>query len=380
MAAARYATRVALALGQHIVRETMVPAGGRITVGHSDRATFVLALAPARARTPLVKRGKLHLLPGLAGRVVLAGREHDVDELREGGQREVVLGPEDWGVLWLADSPTVRLVVMQVPPEPLPPLPRQTEPTFWASLALSSAAIVLLLAISFLRYDPDRPTMDLDEVDERFTRAMFNSPPKEIPEEEPEISDAETKEEKARKKAGGDEGKFGRPDRTGPSNVPRLPGPSAAQQGIVGINAELLAQKATMDDLLSVGGQIAGVNEGPLIIGQGLGGMGTRGSGSGGGGEGEGQIHGTSDIDMGGGGAENRKRSVKGMSGPAEKKPTVQPGHANVKGSCRSPSVRGATARCGGCSKRWDTRCARSRARASARSAIDVSRWERGAT
>ena len=87
-----------------------------------------------------------------------------------------------------------------------------------------------------------------------------------------------------------------------------------------------------MNDLLNVGGQITGMDSGPLISGEGVGGMGLKGTGGGGGGEGEGQIHGTGDVDMGGAGSSNRKRTVKGMSGPGEKKPTVQPGTAMVKG------------------------------------------------
>ena len=329
-----YGTRVALALGQFIVHETMVGKGGRITIGHHRDCTFVVPMLPARARVALVRRGKLQLVPGLVGRIVLGGREEDVVALRDGGAKEVQLAAEDWGVLWLAHRPSVRFVVMQVPAEPLPPLSREVDRPLWMSMALSTVAIGLFLAISFLRYDPDRPQLALEDVDERFTRAMWNYPPDDkIPEEEPTVSDSEQKEEKARKKAGGEEGKFGRPDARGPSNVPRLPTVSSNQPGTnVGLASDLLAQKAQLEDLLSVGAQISGTDNGPLIIGEGLGGMGLRGSGSGGGGEGEGQIHGTADVDMGGGGSENRKRTVKGVSGPAEKKPTVTPGSAMVKG------------------------------------------------
>ncbi|HET6585328.1 MAG TPA: AgmX/PglI C-terminal domain-containing protein [Nannocystaceae bacterium] len=327
-----YGTRVALALGQFIVAERMIAKGGVITLGHRDDATFVVPIVPAKARVALVKRGKLQLLPGLAGRLVIGGREEDVERLREGA-KEIQLGAEDWGVLWLADRPSVRLVVMQVPSEPLPELASEADRPLWLSMALSTVAIGLFLAISFLRYDPDRPELGIEDIDERFTRAMFNYPPKdEIPEEEPTISDKDEPEEKARKKAGGDEGKFGRPDLRGPSNVPRLPGPSATTPGQVGLARELLAQEAQLNDLLGVGGQISGTDNGPLIIGEGLGGMGLRGTGSGGGGEGEGQIHGTADVDMGGGGSANRKRSVKGVSGPAEKKPAVDLGRPAVKG------------------------------------------------
>ena len=40
-----YGTRVALALGQFIVHETMVDRGGRITIGHHRGCTFVVPMA-----------------------------------------------------------------------------------------------------------------------------------------------------------------------------------------------------------------------------------------------------------------------------------------------------------------------------------------------
>src|SRR5262249_40780710 len=116
-----YGTRVALALGQHIVAERMIARGGVITIGHRNDCTLVVPIVPAKARVALVKRGKLQLLPGLAGRLVIGGREEDVERLREGA-KEIKLGAEDWGVLWLAHRPSVRLVVMQVPAEALPDL------------------------------------------------------------------------------------------------------------------------------------------------------------------------------------------------------------------------------------------------------------------
>src|SRR5690606_27715763 len=140
---------------------------------------------------------------------------------------------------------------------------------------------ILFLVISFLRYDPDRPEVTLDDIDPRMLRVMFNQPPDEPkpPEEEPEISDEEKEEEKARKRAGGPEGRFGEPDRTNRSNIPRNTGEDMLQQGKVGLVKELdaLAQTDTMKDLLSVGGQIGGLDEGVLVIGRGSGGMSTRG-------------------------------------------------------------------------------------------------------
>lgn len=333
-----HVTRVALALGAHVVGEADTHARRRITIGHGRGCDFVVPLRPASATQTLVDGDQLHLPAGLDGRLVLGGVERDVDGLRAEGQARVKLAPEDWGVLWLHERSDVRLVVLRVAPEPVPPMPSDgaARPLF-ASIALSAVALGLFLAIAFLNYDPGKRTLDLDDVDERFTRAIFNDPPRDPPpppEEEPEIGDEEKSEERARKKAGGEEGRYGRPDLSGRSNVPKTDDPASSNATNVGLVKELntLAQTDTMADLLSVGGVISGTGTGPLVIGNGTGGMGTRGSGTGGGGEGEGSIYGTAAVDTGGAGSGNRKRTVKPSTGPKERQVSVTTGTARVKG------------------------------------------------
>jgi hypothetical protein len=219
---ARYALRVALAYGETIVREAMVDERGLITVGQADHCTFVLPITPTRRGPfrrqsgvePLVRAGELHLVDDLDGRLCLGGAWTDLATLRAQGKHSVRLAREDWGVLHLTGQPRVRLIVLHVPPEALPKLPRDTSsrPLF-ATTALAFVAMALLLGISFLRYDPDRPALTMDEVDDRFARVMFNRPPEEPPEEEAEVGPEEQEEEKARKRAGGEEGKFGEPTR-----------------------------------------------------------------------------------------------------------------------------------------------------------------------
>ena len=63
---------------------------------------------------------------------------------------------------------------------------------------------------------------------------------------------------------------------------------------------------------------VGGMDEGELLIGGGNYGMSTKGGGGGGGGEGVGVIGGTGDVDTGGAGTKNRKKSVKGTGKPKE--------------------------------------------------------------
>lgn len=336
-----YAFRIALALGDTVLREQMVQRRAKVTVGHSERCTFVLparAWAKGRGRQRLLDRKGLHLLEGLGGRIHLQGRAHDVAELRASGQ-PVKLGPEDWCVLFLEEQPTVRLVIQHVRAEPPPVFTRdRSERPLLMTTAASAVVFGLLMTIAMLRYDPDKPEMDLGMVDERMARAIFNRPPDPPPEEEPEISNEDAEEEKERKKAGGKEGKFGDPKKRGPSNIPKNPSETLSERVNVGLVKELnqLEENPAMADLLGVSGQVAnafgGQDDGELIVGAGNFGMSTRGGGAGGGGEGEGTIHGTGDVDVGGAGSKNRKRSVKGTKKPKEKKVSVRTGTAAVKG------------------------------------------------
>lgn len=336
--ASGHVTRVALALRGHVIREADTSRRSTITIGHAPTCDFVLPLDPVTARHDLIVGDELALPPSIDGRVVLGGTETTVDALRAEGRTKVRLAAEDWGVLWLGRQPDVRLVVMRVAVERVAPMPSDgaNRPLF-ASIALSAVALGMLLGIAFLRYDPDRPELTLDDVDERFTRAIFNNPPRDEPpppEEDPELSDEDKPAETARKRAGGEEGRYGRPELQGRSNVPKAAGPSTNATN-VGLVREMneLAQSDELADLLSVGGAISGTDSGPLVLGNGSGGMGTRGSGVGGGGEGEGNVYGTAAVDLGGSGSGNRRGTAKAKpTAPKERQVSVTPGVAKVKG------------------------------------------------
>lgn len=337
-----YVLRIALVFGDTVIEERSLDPRRRLTVGHDPRSTFVLPTGGGSrkggSRTVVFERGQLQLADDLGGRVHISGAAHDLDDLRAAGQGATPLGPEDWGVLHLRHAPWVRVVVQHVRAERPPVLPRDLSAgPLLAAVLLAAAAFGALLTIAFLSYDPDRPDLKLEDIDERFARAMFNTPPEEPPppeeEEDAETSDEKQPASKARKRAGGPEGRFGMKDRTNESRI--IPkGPNTGKVGNVGVVKELnaLSQTDTMADLLAVGDQIGGLPNGEIVVGGGNYGMSTKGGGGGGGGEGEGEIMGTSDVDVGGAGVESRKRKVKGTSGPKEKAVEVKTGAPSVRG------------------------------------------------
>lgn len=337
-----YGLRIALAFGDTILAEKMLPAGAKVTIGQAHGCTFVLPGRPGlnrRGREVLSDKKGIRMLDGLAGRMHLGGEAIPVAELRASGRDRVVLGPEDWGVLHLEEQPSVRLVVQRVRGEPLPAMPRdRRDQPLWMSTGVALLAFGLFMMIAYLNYDPERPYLDKPEVSDRMARFMFNQPPEPPPEEDPEVSDKDQEEEKERKKAGGEEGKFGDPNKRGPSNIPRNPNEALAERVNVGLVRELneFQQNNQMADLLGVSGQVSsalgGLDDGALVVGEGSYGMSTKGSGRGGGGEGEGTIMGTGDVNVGGAGSANRKKTVKGTKGPKEKKVSVKTGKATVKG------------------------------------------------
>lgn len=337
--ASAYALRVALVFGDTVLDERTVGERDKVTIGHRPDCTFVLPTASGTkpGRLVLCRKGRLEIADELAGRMHLGGRPTTVDELLASGMSSVALAPEDWGVVYLRHAPWVRVVVQRVQREVLPPLPRDKSlgPLVLTTI-MSAVAFAILLTIAFLSYDPDKPELQLEDIDERFTRAMFNEPKEEVPppeEETDEDADEEHEASKARKRHKGAEGRFGMKDRTNESKIiPR--GPETGNVGNVGVVKELnaLSQTDTMSDLLSVGDQIGGLPNGEMVIGGGNYGMSTKGGGGGGGGEGEGEIMGTSDVDVGGGGSESRKRGVKKTKGPKEKKVEVSTGAPSVRG------------------------------------------------
>jgi hypothetical protein len=338
----RYDVRVALALGDTILEDVFVGyEGGSITIGQAEGNTFVLpgrATAGKRGKHTLVKKLDLHLLEGIAGRMHIRGEAQTLDQLRETGQKKIRLNPEDWGVLYVEDEPRIRLVVQCVRRERVGPMPSQTlRDPIWGVILICALAFGGFKFAADLMYAANRGDIDVPDASDRMSRVMFNKPPPEEEEEEPETGPDDQEEEKEAKRAGGEEGKFGDPNKRGPSNVPKMDNARSRTADLAMVGALNDAKDSdVMRDLLGTTGQISdavgGMDEGALVIGGGNYGMSTKGGGAGGGGEGVGVIGGTGDVDTGGAGSSNRKKTVKGAGKPKEKKVAVRTGTPTVKG------------------------------------------------
>lgn len=337
-----YDVRVALALGDTILEDVFVGyEGGKVTIGQAEHSTFVLpgrARAAKRGRQVLVKKLDLQLLEGVEGRLHVRGEVQELSALRATGQKKVRLNPEDWGVLYLDDQPQVRLVVQCVRRERVGPMPSQTlRDPIWGIILICGLFFGGFKLAADLLYKANMGDIEQPDVSDRMAQVMFNKPPEEEEEEDPTVSNKDQEEEKEAKRAGGKEGKFGDPNKKGPSNVPKMDDARARTADMAMVGALNDAKDtAVMRDLLGTSGAISdavgGMDEGELMIGGGNYGMSTKGDGKGGGGEGVGVIGGTGDVDTGGAGAANRKKSVKGTGKPKEKKVSVKTGNASVKG------------------------------------------------
>lgn len=216
-------------------------------------------------------------------------------------------------------------------------------------LALLLHGVFLLVAA--LSYDPNVRRSDL-QIPDRFVKFIAEEPPEPIEEEE-ELEEPE--EDTTGKKAGGEEGKFGDPDKDIPeSKIPKTDGEMVDKIDVknLGINKALGSNLIGQGPLKNIFGDVDGFDakmnvamsgEGnSLVIGRGAGGMGMRGTGRGGGGEGFGRIHGLGKVDTGGG------KGVKGKiggKGKAKVKARVSTGGAAVGAFCAKGNIRAVVGR-----------------------------------
>jgi len=337
-----YRMRVALALGDTILRDIVVAKDSTLTVGESSEADLVLPCPGdnrATGKLPLLRGTILELLPGYEGRLHIGDHPQTVKQLRASGADRVSFGPEDWGVLFPIHAPGVRIVIQCVttPELKLSRMPWWRDP-FYAILTVIAVATVLFHFAALLSYEAHRDEIESAEPSDRMARVMFNTPVNEEKDEDAKVpADSKLSETKGRvsRRSSRSEGKFGRTDKHQRSSAPRNDAHArTANLAMVGALNET-RESALMQDLLGVGDALSatGGTGDVLVVGAGDGGMGLAGTGGGGGGTSEGSIQGSGDLNMGGAGsATRRKRNNARPRAPKEKTPTVKTGIARIKG------------------------------------------------
>jgi TonB family protein len=342
----RLRLRLVLIWGDTVVCERVLAHGRVATVGEDPRNTLVLPDVAGIGR-------KHALFTPTPGGYVLAPTLKMQGWLRRAGQEHAlapdamprVVDPETEGALEIGAFQVLFHFVDAG--ATLPP------PTLWQRLqdvdtnALGALALAFLLQVGLLigayaLWDDAPRLTDLGSFDRPVVCAFATLPPPPPPSEEV----AERPENEPGKRAGRDEGRFGKPEEKQPSKIPKHEGALVDKVAAQTLTRALTSNLMGGGPLQNVfGGQTAFAdrlnaamagNGDVLVMGSGTGGMGIRGLGNGGGGEGFGRIGGMGKFDVGGGGGAHVGL---GRKTPKPRPSGVVMGRSELNGFCREADI-----------------------------------------
>ncbi len=292
--------------------------------------------------------------PGMGGTLNLGGRRFAAAD----APGDHALAPGDWGIVSLDDAREHAFYFEAL--RGVPPLYARFDVDGFLLAALLFALFIHagVLGVSWFAAEPVSDD-ELATQPERVARLILDKdwPAKPTPDEKGQKSKKEgarkAREEDVSKRAAGKEGKFGDPKSAHKDSVvPKGPRDQiAARVQNVGVLGALKAQKgdSSLARLLSSGDKnadmttaLAGLEGAKLQIGQGSGGMSTRGTGGGGGGTGKGQLFGTGDLQVGGGGNARSPHpggGPVGGHGPKEKTVEIGGGGGTTDGSLSKEQI-----------------------------------------
>lgn len=315
--------RMALLWKGTLVKETTFTEKRDITVGDAVRSDFVLPKGFGVGRIfPIVKVDRkgnymLALKRDMAGRVCIGGtvssvgdyvRKHTSDQ---SGANYVPIDKGDWAVLEFGD---VELFLQFVRPSVI--IGRRPAMALDGNIVAAVVGSLFVVAAFFVvaqfLWDP------AGQVEKRVAEKRFLKVEMNITQEKDEhLLEIGEEEDTVGKKAEGEEGKFGDPDKdpTLESKVPKRDGELVARIdpkkiGLADLLSNQLSRSSAISSILSdnvdafdnrMAVAMAGTGA-ELVVGYGAGGMGFKGTGPGGGGTGGyGRIHGLGRVDTGGG-------------------------------------------------------------------------------
>jgi uncharacterized membrane protein YqjE len=308
--------RVILTWDGHIVFERVLFQPAPVTVGEADTNMFQIAAGGVATHTLLKPSAPetytLEVPKGLAGKVNVAGETKDAESLS--GAVEIKRG--DAGVLRFENDIDIAFQFTGAESGAL--LTSSVGRDVGLMVSFSAVAAVSLVVVTAMLSSLDSRRRHQAEEDlEKKVKETIEITLEEDQKTD-EIKPEGDEDDTTGKKAGGEEGKFGDPDKDKQSKVPKMDGPMRDKIDVknLGIAKVLGGQQALTGALGNImAGDTGALNtkmavamsgEGSeLVIGQGSGGMGFRGTGSGGGGEGYGRLHGLGAIDTGGGTGRN---------------------------------------------------------------------------
>jgi TonB family protein len=314
--------RVALLWGGRMVKETTFTERHDITIGDGTRCDFIVPSAEVGKSLSLFKVDRkgtysVALNRDFTGRVNLEGvlapvrefvKKHTSDQA---GLNYVKVGKGDWGVLEFGN---LELFFQFVRPDVI--VGRSTAMSMDGNFVASSFGSLFFLmsmwVVAQFAWDP-AGKIEQRKAEKRMMKVETNI----TLEKDEALLEIGEEDDSVGKKAEGEEGKFGDPDKDPDleSKVPKRDGALAAKidpkkigladllsnkMGKSGAISSILSDNAdAFDNRMAVA--MAGTGS-ELVVGYGAGGMGFKGTGSGGGGTGGyGRIHGLGRVDTGGG-------------------------------------------------------------------------------
>lgn len=338
--------RLVLIWGDTVVCERVLAPGRRATVGEDPGNTLVLPDVAGIGRkhalfTPTTAGYVLALTPAMRGWLRRAGHEHTL-EPEAPAPRVIDLDTE--GVLEIGAFQVLFHFVdagATLPPPTLWQRVQDADTHAIGALALAFLLQVGLLIGAYALWDDAPRLTDLPE----RSRPIVCDFPGSLPPPPPPDEVAERPENEPGKRAGGDDGRFGKPEEKRPSKIPKHEGALVDK-----VAAQTLTRALTTNllggPLQSVlGGQAAFTNRlnaamagdgDVLVMGSGTGGVGMRGLGTGGGGESYGRIGGMGKLDVGGGGGPHVGL---GRKTPKPRPPVTEVGRGDLNGFCREADI-----------------------------------------
>lgn len=294
-----------------------------ITVGPSKKDTFVVPSSRLGVEFPLFRPSPdntgyvLTLAAGMSGKVSIDREPCAIDEFLRRGRgvaagafREQPLATSDWGIIGLDETGDVAFFFQFVAPGiAVGPKRGLLDRFFGQALSFAAVVHIALLVIGFILWEPT-DALDLDPPPSTAIAKILLDAPKE-PEPEKKAP-RKVREEDASKRAREKEGKVGNPDaKLVETKIPKGDKDQIVKKvssmGLLG-SIKSAKQSAVLKNLLSdtpdatMTTAMAGLKGTELVIGNGSGGMSTRGEGPGGGGKGGGQLLGVGTLAVGGGG------------------------------------------------------------------------------
>jgi hypothetical protein len=255
--------RIAIVQNGRIAEEKIL-AGGEITIGSAEDATFVLRNAPRSFRL-FERRGNawhLNLREGMGGRIALATGITDIAAL--GSQRSIALAEDSRGKVVLGDT---TVLFQLVPPPPISPKPRLPLAVTGGLANRIDWSLTIVAALSFLFHFGIVGAMYSDWMDPivdtpsaaslvDLGRVLHEDAPLEQPKADADTPATATDPAKKDPVAAKEPGKT-------PSTT-KSPGPSTSKPG--DISDARAAQLAKQADAMNMG-MIVSINGGPATKG-----------------------------------------------------------------------------------------------------------------